>query len=320
MTNLRFTANMALMAKVQAAAGVAETTMTAANAILLVEPAKVVAQPINIDRKLVRPYWGASEQVQGAILTKLTFKVELGMASGPGIVPAVGALLRGCAFAETVVADSRVEYSPVSQVTEILTFHFFQDGVRYITRDARGRCKLMLNAYEVPMAEFEFWGIGRQPAEVALPATDFSGTVTPLAISAPNSSYILGSTLTAGSITGGTGYPCKGLEVEVANDLQHYLNTQREEVGIANRKITGKTSVLLTEAQELAWYTDIAALTTTTASFVHGPAAGRRLIVHGPKVQRADMDREDDRGRVNFATNLVYLPSAGNDDLKLIFK
>lgn len=323
MSNLRFIENMALMAKIQATQGVAATPFAATDAVLLVEPARVVAEPINVDRNLVRPYWGASEQIQGTILMKLNFKAELGMSTAAGTPPAIGRLLRGCGFAETIVADTRVEYTPVSQLTEMLTFGFYQDGVRYLTHSARGKCKLLLNAYEVPMAEFEFWAIGRDPAAAALPSTDFTGSVVPLAVTAANTSdFRLGVTVTGPGygMVGGTAYPCKGLEIDVGNDLQHYLNTAQEEVGIAKRRITGKTTVLLDEAQEVSWYADIKALTATTAGFTHGPGAGRHLIVYGPRVQRAAMDRVDDRGRVNFAADLVYMPVAGNDDLKLLFK
>lgn len=320
--NLRFTDNMALLAKVQATRGVAETVFTAKHALLLVEPARVVAEPIQIDRNLVRPYWGASEKIPATVLMKLTFKVELTMAKTAGAKPAIGALLRGCGFAETVFAGSRVEYDPISQETECLTFQFFQDGVQYTTRDARGRCKLMLNAYQVPVAEFEFWGCGRVPAEAALPSSDFTDYVEPLAITAANTSDVrLGVTLAAGGgLTGGTSFDSKGLEIDVANDLQHYLDTTREEVGIARRRITGKTSVLLTPADEIAWYSAIAAVDKSTFGFVHGAGNSQRIVVYGRRVQRADMDRGDDRGRVNFDTNLVFLPENGNDDIKLVFK
>lgn len=320
MSDMRFVQNMALMAAIQPVQGVPVTTFGATDAVLLVEPARVRAEPVNIDRKLVRPYWGASEQIQGTILMKLNFKVELGMSPAPGVAPAIGRLLRACAFAETITASTSVAYTPVSQQTEMLTFRFFQDGVRYVTHSARGKCKILLNAYEVPMVDFEFWGIGRDPLVAALPTTDFTGSVRPTAVSAKwSSDFRLGVTLGGGGGTGGTSYPCKGLEIDVANDLNHYLNTAQEEVGIASRRITGKTTVLLDEAQEVAWYTDIADLVTTTASFGHGSASGRQVWATGPKVQRAFMDRVEDKGRVNFATDLVYMPNAGNDDLRLLF-
>lgn len=324
MTDLRFNANMALQAKVEAVSGVAETTFAATDVVLLTDDLDPKFDHINIDRGVVRPYWGSSEQIRGTTLAKFKFKTELAPSGTAGVAPAIGKLLRGCGFAETIVAAARVEYAPISQVTESLTFRYFLDGVRYITRGARGRCKLNLDAYKAPSAEFEFWGIGKTPAAAALPSVSYAGTIVPLAVTAANSSdFLLGTTLTAGAISGGTSYAARSLSIDVAGDLQHYLNTRTEQVGIANRKITGKTSVILDETQELAWYTDIDSLTTTTASFVHGVGAGNQIVVHGSRVQRAAMVPENDRGRLYFGTDLVFIPSngwTGGDDLKLIFK
>lgn len=324
MTGLRFSANMALLARVEAVSGTAETTYTGTDVVLLTEEPEITFEPVNIDRNLVRPYWGASEQIQGTHLAKLKFKTELAPSGSPGVAPAVGKLLRGCAFAETIVATTRVEYAPISQVTESLSFRFFNDGVRYVTRGARGRAKLNLDAYKTPTAEFEFWGIGKTVAAAALPTVSYAGTIVPLAVTAANSSdFLLGTTLTAGAVSGGTSYPARALSIDIANDLQHYLNTRDEQVGIASRRITGKTSVILDETQELAWYDDIKNLTTSTASFVHGVGAGNQIIVHGSRVQRSAMDRDSDRGRLYFGADLTFIPSngwTGGDDLKLIFK
>jgi hypothetical protein len=54
---------------------------------------------------------------------------------------------------------------------------------------------------------------------------------------------------------------------------------------------------------------------------VHGTAAGNRVRVFPPAVQRIDPQREDYEGRVMMKTDLKFLPTgtSGNNELRLVF-
>jgi len=76
----------------------------AANAILI-SNLQVTPQEANlVSRDLIRPFFGNFTQVPAAISAKVTFDVELAGAGTAGTAPAWGALMRGCAFSETLLA------------------------------------------------------------------------------------------------------------------------------------------------------------------------------------------------------------------------
>lgn len=128
---------------------------TAADALLVSDPSHRILRSL-VDREIWFPHLGASEQLVAARVAEIKFSVELAGSGTAGTAPAWGKLLRGCGFAETITAGNRVEYNPVSDGFESLTFQYFRAGVRYFSRGARGTAKLMLPAFGIPKIEFTF--------------------------------------------------------------------------------------------------------------------------------------------------------------------
>ena len=93
-----------ILAKIETTYGVDPTPTGAANAIL-VRNLNVTPQEADFtDRDLVRPFLGRSEQLPAAIRAMLDFEVEVAGAGTAGVAPGYGPLLRGCGFAESVLA------------------------------------------------------------------------------------------------------------------------------------------------------------------------------------------------------------------------
>lgn len=321
MGDLRYTKNLALMAALESAYGTEQATFAAMDAILLTEEPDITIDWVQVDRNLALPFFGASEQLPATGLVKMKFKVELVASGTAGTAPAIGKLLRGCSFQETVFAGNRVEYTLLSQAQDGITFRFFNDGVRYVSRGGRGRVKLDLTAYKIPTAEFEFWSFGRVETVQANPSFDYTAFKLPEVVTDAASGDIkLGSTLSAGVLTGGTAYKSKGIMIDVANKMNHYTNLGGEDIGMADRQITGQITTALTEAQEVQWYADVRAITTSTLSFAHGSAAGRQIIAFGQKVQRTNPRRFNDNGRLMQQTDLRYIPVGADNELRLVFK
>lgn len=321
MSDLRYTKNLALLGALESAYGVEQTTFTAANAVLLTEQPKHEMQWLNVDRDLVTPYFGVSEQLQATALVKTTFKTELVASGIAGTPPAIGPWLIACGMQETITAGDRVVYSPLSQNTGSITQRFNNDGVRYISKGGRGKFKLDLSVMNRPTIEFELWSIARVESVQAMPAVDYGAFKIPEVVTDAASGDIrFGTTLTAGNVTGGTAYKSKGVTIDYANALEHFPLLGGEAIGISDRKVTGKIQVALDEATEVQWFQDVKTIATTTMSFVHGSTAGKKIVVHGRRVQRYNMNRMDEKGRLMFAADLGFVPEGADNEIQLIFK
>jgi hypothetical protein len=63
-------------------------------------------QSDTVDRELIRPYLGASQQLLANTRVEVTFTVELAGSGSAGTAPAFGAALKSCGFSETVTASA----------------------------------------------------------------------------------------------------------------------------------------------------------------------------------------------------------------------
>lgn len=316
----RYTRRSAILAKVESVYGTAEATLAATDAILLAEPPKFVIEPDNVPRNLALPWMGNSEELPATRRAKLNFKVELTGSGAAGTPPAWGKLLRGCGFAETIVAANRVEYTPVNSGFEGVSFRFFRDGVRYLAKGGRGMPKLDLSAYGVPTLEFEFWAFDTQAIADAIPAIDVSAYVRPEVVTDANSADIrMGATLTAGVIAAGDVLASRGISWDIGNKLNHKKLLGGEAISITDRGVTGQMAVDLTPAQEITWRDAINANNLNSFGFQHGTVAGKTIGVFAPRVQRVNPQAIDYEGNILTQVDLRALPgTTGAPELTII--
>lgn len=81
-----------------------DPTPTGANAILVRDLNITPQQSDVVDRNLIRPYLGASEQLLANTRVEVTFSVELAGSGTPGTAPRHAPVLKACGMAETTVA------------------------------------------------------------------------------------------------------------------------------------------------------------------------------------------------------------------------
>lgn len=94
-----------ILAKIQPSLGTDSVPTGAANAILLAGLPKVSPfKSNNVDRDLVRDYFGASEQLVGTGYVEMSFATEFQGAGTGGIAAPWGPLLRGAGWAEVLLA------------------------------------------------------------------------------------------------------------------------------------------------------------------------------------------------------------------------
>ena len=95
----------AIFAKIETTYGTAVNT-TSTDAILVSNLDLQPMQGDQVDRNLVKPYFGSSAVIQANTRTRVTFGVELAGTGTAGAVPHYGPLLRSCAMSQTITANT----------------------------------------------------------------------------------------------------------------------------------------------------------------------------------------------------------------------
>lgn len=315
----RYVRNSAILAKIEATYGVDAAPTGAANAMLV---SNVNINPLNasnVDRDLVRTYLGGSEQLVGTSYVELSFDVEIQASGTAGTAPAWGALMRACAFAETITAGVSVEYDPITSAQESVTLYYFDDGLVHKLLGAKGSVSFNMGVGERPVMSFKFFGLDGGVAALANPALTLTGWKTPSVITDTNTAdLLLGCAYAAGALTGGTAYTSKGLQLDIANDVKHVPLVGGEAIDITNRAGSGSFELDLTAAQEVTFMADVKANVSQSVGMVHGTAAGYKILAYAPAVQLINPKKADAEGRRLIGFDLRLLPSVGNDELKIV--
>jgi hypothetical protein len=117
-------------------------------------------------------------QIAGARKATMEFDVELKGSGTAGTAPALGKLLKGCGFGETVVAVTSVTYLPASTGIGSLTLAIYNDGVKYTVNGARGNVSLKLEKGKPGLLHFVFTGADFTVTDVALLSSGVSYETT----------------------------------------------------------------------------------------------------------------------------------------------
>lgn len=309
----------AILAKTEVNYGVDPTPDGAANAILVSNASFNIAYT-NVNRDLIRANLGGSEQLAGTRFVECSFDVELANSGTAGTAPAWGPLLLACGMAEALLTTpARVEYTPVSASFKSVTIYYHIDGTLRKALGCMGNAELMLNEGERPMIRFTFTGLDGGTTATADPTLTLTSWRVPSVVSDVNSGDInLGATYSAGALSSGTAYPSRGLAINLGNTIARKAILGGQSVSITQRDVTGSCQLELTAAQEATFRTDINANTTTTLGFTHSTGAGVGIILHAPRVQRIDPSDVDYEGELHTGLNLRFVPSSGNDELRIV--
>lgn len=318
----RYMRKTAILAAIETTVGVDAVPTGAANALLVSNVNITPLNASNVDRDTIKAYFGASEQLVGTAYSQVSFDVELAGSSAAGTAPAWGPLLRACGFAETTATGpSRVEYTPITDAVPSLTIYYHLDGVLHKLLSARGNCEIKAEIGAIPKLSFSFSGVDGGVAATANPATTLTAWKAPVVINDANSGDVtLGGALATGAITGGTGYPGKGLTLNLGNEVQFTPLTSSEGIDLTKREVSGKVSLDLAAADYVAFLAAVKANTLSTLSYQFGTAVGNTVLIYGPAVQRLSPSYEDYNGRAMASYDLRFVPVLGNDELRIVIK
>ena len=316
----RYERNTLVLAKIETTSGTDATPTGAANAILVKEYTAPAYVANNIDRNLVRGYFGSSEQLVGTAYATSAMTVELAGSGTAGTAPAWSPLLQACGFAESLLTTpSRVEYSPISAGQKTSTIYWHDDGVRHIKTGCIGNLKISAKVGGTLDGQFDFMGVYNTITATANPSGTFTSWKVPPALTKANVVDVtLGATYATGVLTGGTVYPSTGLTLDLGNNNQFTPLLSSESMDITDRDVVGTVEFDLTAAQEVTFMASVVANTTQSLAMTIGTVAGNKVVIYAPSVQMINPKKSSLNGRRTVSYDLRLLPVSGNDELKLI--
>lgn len=282
-----------LLLDIEATSGTAVTPTATANAVAIrARGLKIKSTVDTAARDVITGIMGNDDRLPFAHTADLVFSTELAGSGTAGTPPPWGKLLMMCGFAETVTATSRVEYTPAQSGFKSATVFAENNGLLEQYCYMMGASKLDFVVGSIPGLEVASKGLVTSVAAGSLGAKTFTAWRRSQAVGSINTSKMtLGAvTYAAGVIGGGTNFDFKSYTLDCGQDVQILELAASRTVGIYDMKPKVEVVVDLTPAQHAQFVNDMKAGNTTGLGFVHGAAAGSKLVVYHPRCVIADIE------------------------------
>tara|TARA_B100001989_G_scaffold207491_1_gene156314 strand:+ start:398 stop:1330 length:933 start_codon:yes stop_codon:yes gene_type:complete len=285
----------------------------AATDVVLVRDLSITPQSSDVvNRDVVRPYLGASEQLLANTKVECTFSVELAGSGTAGTAPRYGSALKACGFSETISSGTSVTYAPISSSFTSVTIHYNVDGVRHIVTGCRGTFVINAAVGEIPSIDFSFTGIYNAPTDTALPSVTYGNQATPLIFKNGNT--------TGFQLLSYSG-ALMNLTMDVGNSIVYReLVGGTKEVLLTDRAANGSVTIEAPTLAQKDYFT--AALTDSSLgnlTFLHGTTAGNKVQLTSSKVDIGDVAYGEADGVAMLEIPYTLVPSAANNEVSLIF-
>ncbi|MDF3821974.1 phage tail tube protein [Leptospira sp. 96542] len=317
----RYIRKTVILAKLESVYGTDPTPTGTDNALLVSNVSISAFEAQTVDRELIRPHFGASEQLIGPVNKTVSFDVELAGSGAADTAPAWGPLLQACAFGEDELeTPDRVEYLPITDALPSITLYYYDDGVLHKLLGARGTFTLSARVGEIPKLSFTFTGVDGGDTAAANSSATLTAWKKPVVMAKANVVDItLGCSYAAGALSGGTVYSSTGLELDTGNEVNFNAMLNAEDVDISNRAMSGSTELDLSAAQEVSFMATVKAATTQGLGLTIGTTSGNKIILFAPAAQLLTPSKAEMNGRRLIGFDLRLCPSAsGNDELRIV--
>ena len=285
----------------------------AATDVVLVTDLSITPQSSDVvNRDVVRPYLGSSEQLLANTRVECTFSVELAGSGTAGTAPRYGSALKATGLSETVASGTSVTYAPVSSSFSSVTIHYNVDGVRHKVTGCRGSFTISAEVGSIPTIDFTFTGIYNAPTDTALPTVTYGNQATPLIFKNGNTSgfQLLSYAGALQSLT---------MDLGVATVYRELVGGTKEVI-ITDRASSGSVSLEAPTIAQKDYFT--AALTDSTLGnlqFLHGTTAGNKVQLISSKVDIGDVNYGEMDGVAMLEIPYTLVPSASGNELSLIY-
>lgn len=301
-----------ILAKIETTYGTDSTPTGAANAILV---RNMTITPLNaelVNRDLIRPYLGASEQLLATAYVSIEFEVEMAGSGTAGTAPAYDALLKACGMSATTSAGVSVTYTPVSASFPSVTLYHNVDGVLHKITGARGNVELDIQARAIPVFKFSFTGLYNAPTDAAAPAVTYTAFQTPLAANSDNS--------TGFSLFSYSG-ALQSMNLNFGNAVQYRSLIGAEDVLLTDRQVSGQIMFEAPTITAKDFFSVALGTTLGALDITHGTTAGNRVQITSSRVSVNNPTYQDQDGIMMMQVPVRLVPTtAGNDEISIVVK
>ena len=285
----------------------------AATDVVLVTDLSITPQSSDVvNRDVVRPYLGSSEQILANTRVECTFSVELAGSGTAGPAPRYGSALKATGLSETVSSGTSVTYAPVSSSFSSVTIHYNVDGVRHKVTGCRGSFTISAEVGSIPTIDFTFTGIYNAPTDTALPTVTYGNQATPLIFKNGNTSgfQLLSYAGALQSLT---------MDLGVSTVYRELVGGTKEVI-ITDRASNGSVTIEAPTIAQKDYFT--AALTDSTLgnlAFLHGTTAGNKVQLTSSKVDIGDVNYGEMDGVAMLEIPYTLVPSSAGNEFSLIY-
>ena len=285
-----------VLAKIETTYGTDSTPTGGANAVLLRNVDVDIAQGERLPRDILRTGMGQVAMFLIGRRVTLTCTVDLAGAGAAGTAPAYGPLLRSCALAETIVTDTKVDYTPIDAAFESCTIYFNLEGTRTKMVGVRGSAKIATPQGKLPTIVFQLTGLWVSDTAVAYPALTLTGWIDPLPVTKANTpTFTLDSQAVIAS----------AFELDLGVSVVY-----RERINLKEINVQDRLPQLTTSFEELAIGTKnffaMMGGASIALDLVHGITAGNIVEITSSLLQVLDVKRAEDQkvAMLNLSGNL----------------
>ena len=285
----------------------------AATDVVLVTDLSITPQSSDVvNRDVVRPYLGSSEQLLANTRVECTFSVELAGSGTAGTAPRYGNALKATGLSETVASGTSVTYAPVSSSFSSVTIHYNVDGVRHKVTGCRGSFTISAEVGSIPTIDFTFTGIYNAPTDTALPTVTYGNQATPLIFKNGNTTgfQLLSYAGALQSLT---------MDLGVSTVYRELVGGTKEVI-VTDRASNGSVTIEAPTIAQKDYFT--AALTDSSLGnlqFLHGTTAGNKVQLTSTKVDIGDVNYGEMDGVAMLEIPYTLVPSAANNEFSLIY-
>jgi len=300
-----------LLAKVEGTYGTDSVPVVATDSILVENLEFSYDGARMAERNATRASLGKLKPIFAGTLGQVTFDVEIKGSGAAGTAPELGVLLKGCGFAETVVAVTSVTYKHASSTHASLSMYFFEDGLKYIMTGARGSVSLGLKTGETGKLSFTFTGHVATATDVALAVAVYNATV-PVPV--------IGAGFTMDSYAAVISKLDCDWGIEIAKPDSINATDGYGEIRITGRAVTGSVdpeAVLAAAYNFVTKWKSSAAYALTTGAI--GSAAGNIYTVTMPAITYTELGSGDREGILTRELKFVAAESSGDDEVAIAF-
>lgn len=257
---------------------------TASADVLLAQNVNI--NPLEMDTDEYMPVsnkFGAFEKIVGATWCTVDFDVLNAGGGTPvgvvGSIPNCDAVLRAAAMARIITAGTTIGYSPIDTAEESATMYYYVDGVLQKMVGLRGDLSWTLSEKRAPVMKFRGIGLNEPMTDLTLPTPTLPTPPRPLAVNKANTITAIDETF-YGRIS--------ALQINLGNDVQYRNLTNREDVVVVDRNMSGSITIEMPKVAEKNFLGANGIVTKATPVSlypVHGTTPGNILRWDLPAVQ-----------------------------------